>query len=312
MGVPGHAFNALLTLALLTVLMNTSPGLASVFAVCLFTAVLSFTADGVMFMPALLPVRRELLGRLRLGEIVPYVRMILGEKRCCHVPRAPTQLTAKPLSKSQLDIDWRAQFHPTHDYLHFEEFVVEKCGASQKWEQVAVVRDTKMRLDGLEAGKNFAIRVSARNSLGLSAPSNIARGQTYQTPNDMDGGSCEKYTWGQGKMNVDLQVPIKDTIKSKDVKVEVHPTRLSVYVGEEKIVDGHLSQRVKPDDCIWDIETNNQNVKVLNVHLPKYYTCESWSCVVKGEPRIDADAIVYGSKWLGSHKGDLGVSRVCL
>lgn len=307
MGVAGQSVNTALMLALLALLVSMRPGVASVLLVTFFTIILSLTSDGVRMIPILLTVRKLLLRRLQFSVAVPYVRKILGEKMCCNVPQTPVQFTAKVKSKSEVAIEWAGKYNAIQDYLHTEAYLVETMGKESKWMAVAVVSERRLLMHGLEPGQSFSIRVSARNSLGQSKPSNIVTGKTFQKPNENDGGSCEKYVWGQGKNDVTMRVSLKSNIKSKDVSVEVHPTSVSVSVSGEKIVAGKLHDKVKPDDCIWDIETNNQNEKLLNVHMPKLNICEHWPCVVQGDPKIDTSDIVYGSKWLGNYKGDLGV-----
>jgi len=306
MGASSHVFQISFAVALLTTLLHTTPGLASVCVVCLFTIILSFTPDGILLLPSLLLVRKFVLERLHAYRLVPAIRKAFGEGKCCHLPNAPTQLTADVKSKSEIYLDWRARYHPVEDYLHHEEYVVEMLSKTHTWNVVAVSTDTRIKLSGLDAGEKFSVQVSARNALGQSAPSNVVKGRTFQKPNEIDGGSTPTYTWGQGKEDVVLRISIPEETKSRDVQVDVHPSRLSIFVEGKKIAAGKLYDAVRPDDCIWDIETNENN-RTLNLHMAKLHACENWPCIVDGDPRIDTNDIVYTSKWLGNYKGDLGV-----
>jgi hypothetical protein len=122
------------------------------------------------------------------------------------------------------------------------------------------------------------------------------------TPNSGAGFDFGKYSFSQSLSTVDIYVPLKGGIKSKDVDVKISAGALLVGLkGMKPVLDGKLPDRVKTDDCTWTLIDNN----TAHIYLEKQDNMKWWSCVVIGEPEIDTKKVVPENSKLSDLDGDV-------
>ena len=122
------------------------------------------------------------------------------------------------------------------------------------------------------------------------------------TPTSGAGYDFVRYSFSQNLSTVDIYVPLKAGIKSKDVDVRITATSLRVGLkGIEPVLDGKLHDRVKSDDSTWTLIDNN----TVHIYLEKQDNMKWWSCVVIGEPEIDTKKIVPENSKLSDLDGDV-------
>lgn len=76
--------------------------------------------------------------------------------------------------------------------------------------------------------------------------------------------------WYQSTDEVFVKVPVNTDVKGKDVKLEVHPKRLSLKINNEEALHGSLvdAGEVNVDDCYWSME-DQDGAKYVLVTLAK-------------------------------------------
>ena len=121
-------------------------------------------------------------------------------------------------------------------------------------------------------------------------------------PNANAGTDYGHYSFNQVLSSLDVYIPVRAGLKSRDIEVKITPTSFRVGVkGEAPIIDGKLHDKVKPDDSTWTLIDN----KLVHVYLEKHDGMKWWSCVVAGEPEIDTKKIVPENSKLGDLDGDM-------
>nr|BAN65895.1 nuclear movement family protein [Babesia bovis] len=103
-----------------------------------------------------------------------------------------------------------------------------------------------------------------------------------------NGGTTKWYVWTQTLIGVDLSVPLPPGTVSRNVKVEITPNRLAVFLKGNELFSGELHDTVKSDDCYWTLADGN----TLQITLEKRNRNQWWSRVIKGHPEIDVQKIV--------------------
>ena len=122
------------------------------------------------------------------------------------------------------------------------------------------------------------------------------------TPTNDGGASYGHYSFSQTLESVDVYVPVRTGVKSRDIDVKITGTSLRVGVkGETPILDGKLHDKIKLDDCTWTLIDN----KLVHVYLEKLDNKKWWSCVLAGEKEIDTKKVVPENSKLSDLDGDI-------
>ena len=76
------------------------------------------------------------------------------------------------------------------------------------------------------------------------------------------GGKTKRYTWEQGDDEVELSIPIEESLSAKDISVAFSPETLSVKVNYVPIIrkDETLYAAVDHDECYWHIESKEDEI----------------------------------------------------
>ena len=76
------------------------------------------------------------------------------------------------------------------------------------------------------------------------------------------GGKTKRYTWEQGDDEVELSIPIEESLSAKDISVAFSPETLSVKVNSVPIIrkDETLYAAVDHDECYWHIESKEDEI----------------------------------------------------
>ncbi|XP_044464029.1 protein BOBBER 1-like [Mangifera indica] len=115
-----------------------------------------------------------------------------------------------------------------------------------------------------------------------------ANGNQSRGPNKGNGLDLDNYSWTQTLQELSIIVPVPNGTKSRFVVCEIKKNHLKVGLkGQPPIIDGELSQNVKPDDCYWSIEDQNS----ISILLTKQNQMEWWKSLLKGDPEIDTQKV---------------------
>lgn len=102
-----------------------------------------------------------------------------------------------------------------------------------------------------------------------------------------NGATFENYTWSQTIKEIDIIVKIPEDIKSKHLKVDIKPKKLSVKLKEDNtvILEGELCHKCKNLDALWSLDKRK-----LEIHLEKMSEMW-WNCLLMSEPKLDVTKI---------------------
>lgn len=98
-----------------------------------------------------------------------------------------------------------------------------------------------------------------------------------------NGAAYENYSWSQTITEIDIQIKIPEKLTSRQLCVEVTPTKICVKSKKSDIVylEGDLCRKCKTQETIWSIDGC-----ILQIHLEK--SAESWwDCLLQSEPKLD-------------------------
>lgn len=110
-----------------------------------------------------------------------------------------------------------------------------------------------------------------------------------------NGGKTEKYVWTQTLQEANVNFPLPEGTKSKDLNVKIQSKNLTVVLRKGShgraddivLADGELYEKVMVDDCFWTVEDGNR----LCIYLQKKNQMEWWNCILKGDPEIDTKKV---------------------
>nr|CCA25430.1 nuclear migration protein nudC putative [Albugo laibachii Nc14] len=116
-----------------------------------------------------------------------------------------------------------------------------------------------------------------------------------EKPPEGNGGKTEKYEWTQTLQEANVNFPLPEGTKPKELNVVIQSRNLQVVLkkgfnGREKdtvLADGELYEKVMVDDCFWTVEDGNR----LCIYLQKINQMEWWNCILKGDPEIDTKKV---------------------
>ena len=119
-----------------------------------------------------------------------------------------------------------------------------------------------------------------------------------------NGGETEEYRWTQTLKEVNIYLHVPAGIRGKHCAVEYTPSKLSAGLrGEASILKGELFAKIRPDECTWTLEDNDDGRDIV-IYLLKDNQMEWWKSVVKGGPEIDTKKIVPENSNLSDLDGD--------
>lgn len=107
-------------------------------------------------------------------------------------------------------------------------------------------------------------------------------------PNSGNGCDLENYKWTQTLEEVDLRVPLRQTLRPRDLVVTISKKHLKVGIkGQPLIIDGELDAEVKMEDSTWVL----QDGRNLLINLEKVNKMNWWSRLVTTDPEISTKKI---------------------
>ncbi|KAH0785169.1 protein BOBBER 1 [Histomonas meleagridis] len=99
------------------------------------------------------------------------------------------------------------------------------------------------------------------------------------------------YTWEQTLEDVTVSVIVEAGIPGKMVNCQIKKNHLIVGIkGKTPIIDGDLSEEVKPGDSSWTI-ADVKDGREIQVYLVKKTGMHWWKNVIVGDPEIDVSKI---------------------
>mmetsp|Transcript_33231 Transcript_33231/g.86099 ORF Transcript_33231/g.86099 Transcript_33231/m.86099 type:complete len:209 (-) Transcript_33231:142-768(-) len=116
-----------------------------------------------------------------------------------------------------------------------------------------------------------------------------------------NGGSTDRYTWTQTLGAVEVSIPVRPGTKSKQCVVEMGVSKCKVGLkGEPPIIEGLWKDKIRPDECMWNLVDN----KLIVLTLEKHDQMKWWSCCIQGDPEIDTKKIVPENSKLSDLDGE--------
>jgi hypothetical protein len=121
-------------------------------------------------------------------------------------------------------------------------------------------------------------------------------------PNSMNGGTTDKYLWGQTLAELEVRVPVPPGTRGKmlDVSIKARHLRVALKASGEVLIDGDLSEAIKTDESMWALEDGS----ILSLSLVKQNGMNWWSRVITDEPEINTRKIVPENSKLDDLDGD--------
>ncbi|KAM3962413.1 nuclear distribution C, dynein complex regulator [Aphomia sociella] len=107
-------------------------------------------------------------------------------------------------------------------------------------------------------------------------------------PNSGNGCDLEHYRWTQTLEEVELRVPLRQTLRPRDLNVVISKRHLKVGIkGQPLLIDGELDADVKIEESTWVL----QDGRNLLVNLEKVNKMNWWSRLVTTDPEISTRKI---------------------
>jgi len=106
-------------------------------------------------------------------------------------------------------------------------------------------------------------------------------------PNSGNGADLARYNWTQTLSEIELNIPSKVRVKSRECKIEFKKNHLKVAIGNETIIDDDLQHSIKIADSSWTLEDG----KLILIHIEKINQMEWWSKLVESDPEINTKKV---------------------
>uniref|UniRef100_A0AC34QHL9 CS domain-containing protein n=1 Tax=Panagrolaimus sp. JU765 TaxID=591449 RepID=A0AC34QHL9_9BILA len=122
-------------------------------------------------------------------------------------------------------------------------------------------------------------------------------------PNAGNGYDHEHYQWTQTLAEIEMRVPMKASfpLKGSHIICTVNKRHLVVGLkGEKPILDGQLSEDIKPDSFTWVIEDK----KIVVITFEKFNNMNWWSRIFDGENPINTRKVVPENSKLSDLEGE--------
>ena len=116
-----------------------------------------------------------------------------------------------------------------------------------------------------------------------------------------NGGTVpNKYVWTQTLAEVNVNVPVPEHTRGRDMNITISRKRLKVALRGTILVDAPLTKPVVVDDSFWTVEDGNR----VAINLQKVNSMEWWNAVCEGDPTIEVKDIQPESSSLDDLEGD--------
>ncbi|CAG0884826.1 unnamed protein product [Darwinula stevensoni] len=107
-------------------------------------------------------------------------------------------------------------------------------------------------------------------------------------PNAGNGCDLPHCRWTQTLSELEIRVPLKTAVRSRDLVVEIGKKHLKLGLkGHPPVIDGELHKEIKVEECTWVLE----DTRNLLLTLEKVNKMEWWSQLVKTDPEINTRKI---------------------
>lgn len=163
----------------------------------------------------------------------------------------------------------------------------------------------KKAKDAVEAGADGAFDMdNTEDVTDVSEPKEMSAAEEEEdkTPPPLGNGMVlDKYRWTQQLADLEVVVPVPEGTRTRDLKVELTPTKISVGLkGQPPLLEGKLHDKIILDDSHWTLEDNKEVVFTMM----KFNQMGWWKCVVEGEPQIDTTKVNPENSKLGDLDGE--------
>ena len=108
-------------------------------------------------------------------------------------------------------------------------------------------------------------------------------------------GKTESYEWLQFDDEFEVRVPISETLKTKDIQMDVKPLSIQLKVGGNICFKGQFYSEVAPPDCIWQFETDEKlKQRFVEITIRKKIPTKEaslWQYFIKEDAKPTSDMI---------------------
>lgn len=166
----------------------------------------------------------------------------------------------------------------------------EKKKRRAEEEERAKTRREAARKKSVEAPPPTTTTVAAK-----AASDDKKEGDEDDEPAPVGNGSKTSWgVWTQQLTELQIQVPIPEETKSRDLIVDIQKKSILVALKKDKenpLLKGELHKKVIVDDCFWTLEEDAAGRKEVVISFQKENKQEWWKCVVVGDPEINTQKV---------------------
>jgi hypothetical protein len=202
-------------------------------------------------------------------------------------PSRPEKLKVTQLTTDSIKLRWVPVVSSNFGIdTHTLEY---KSASDKEWQGVIEkTTETEHECTDLIPGQTYHFRVQTINTKGGSEFREI-RVIAKQLPVD-NGGVGPGYSWSQTSAQVEVTVPIRGDISSKEIKFEVKQKTGALLLEDRKtgatIVEGVLCGEIKHGETYWELSSDGQpeGCKAVLITLPKKKNLSTnvWAAVIEG------------------------------
>jgi len=111
----------------------------------------------------------------------------------------------------------------------------------------------------------------------------------------LNGNICAGYRWTQELNELTVSIELPPGTAKRDVVCKISPTTLECGLrGQPPIVEGRLHDKVKVDDCMWQLQDSHRLIVTLAKLIPDVSFRRWWPKLLSGEAEIDTSTCVEG------------------
>ena len=118
-------------------------------------------------------------------------------------------------------------------------------------------------------------------------------------------GNTLQYNWSDDGSTITVFVSIPGTARKQSVKSTLCTKTWKLVVNDIELINGDLHASVKPDECVWAIESPG----VLCMTLEKVCCGNIWPELIKGEVLLTQD-VIFSTSWLKQRSASIYLREI--
>jgi len=134
-----------------------------------------------------------------------------------------------------------------------------------------------------QAARKLSSGPASLSGLAERFLANSGQSPALMTPDEVDArnhvkGETEKYRWYQSSEEVEITIPVADSVTKAQIEVDIKAKSVRVVVGTETVVEGDLADGIDTGDSTWTFSTKD---RLLQVTLVKKTSGKMWETVFR-------------------------------